>query len=162
MDDCLSSEWGFLAQWSVQPFPCLRFRSGLSPFWSSLSLFQSISSWGGPHTTSPPQYLFEFSGRINALKRKGLEEGWQACVTRERFTCGHKRLSERRGGIGHIKRSVCGDREVNWPSQDEGRTTTCTHSHSHPALRLMTFWLWTKPPHTTIFPLSFWAVYCFL
>lgn len=75
MDDCLSSEWGFLAHWSVQPFPCLRFHSGLSPFWSSLSLFQSISSWVGPHTTSLPQHLFEFSARINVLKRKGLEEG---------------------------------------------------------------------------------------
>lgn len=99
MDDCLSSERGLsLARSSVQPFPCLRFRSGLSPFWSSLSLFQSISSRVGPPLPPPrPSYHLPAaapplnpSTRINVLKRKELEEGWQACVTGERFTWGHK------------------------------------------------------------------------
>lgn len=129
MDDCLSSERGFLAHSSVQPFPCLRFRAGLSPFWSSLSLFQSISSREvhipPPCRTAP----FESSTRTNVLKRKGQEEGWQACVTRERFTWGHKSRGEREGGIAHIKGSVCGDREVNWPSQSEGWTA---HIHILP------------------------------
>lgn len=125
---------------SGQPFPCLRFRSGLSPFWSFLSLLKSISSWVGPHTTSLPQSLFEFSMRINVLKRKGLEEDWQACVTGERFTWGHKSWGERRGGISHTRGSVCGDREVNWPRQAEGRTAPHTPPAHTPIHALPSSW----------------------
>lgn len=96
------------------------------------SLFQSISSRISPHTTSLPQWLFEFSVRINVLKRKGLEEGWQACVTGERFTWGHKNQSERRGDMAHIKGSVCVDEKVSWPGQDEGRTAHTHHLHHLP------------------------------
>ncbi len=84
MDDCFSSEWGFLAHSSVRLFPCLRFRSRLFPFWSSLSLFHSISSWAGPHATSLLQCLFESSTRINVLKRKGARGGLTSlCYRRE-------------------------------------------------------------------------------
>lgn len=166
MDDCLSSERGFLAHLSVQPFPCLRFRFGLSPFWSSPSLFQSISSQIGPHTSSLLQCLFEFSMRINVLKRKGLEEAWQACVTAERFTWGHKSQGERRGDTAHIKGSACGDWEVNWPSKDEGRTAYTYHLQTlpFPPCPLVSDFLALDklPPPNYPPPLSHWAVYCFL
>lgn len=64
------------------------------------------------------------------VEKKGAEEGWQACVTGERFTWGHKSWGERRGGISHIKGSVCGDREVNWPSQVKDRTAHVHHLHT--------------------------------
>lgn len=149
MDDCLSSEWGFLTHSSVQPFPCLRFRSGLSPFWSSLSLFRSISRLRSPHTTSLPQCPFESSTRTNVLKRKGLEEAWQACVTGERFTWGHKSRGERGGGIAHIKGSVCGGKLTQpvW-RLDSPHTPPANHPiHTLPSGR----WLFSFGQNTPTF-----------
>lgn len=53
------------------------------------------------------------------VEKKG---GWQACVTGERFTWGHKSQGERRGDTAYIKGSVYGDREVKWPSPDSPYT----------------------------------------
>lgn len=47
------------------------------------------------------------------VKSKRGEEGRGACVTREKFTRGHKSLPERERAIAHIEGSVCGDTEVN-------------------------------------------------
>ena len=91
MDDCLSSARGLsLARSSVQPFPCLRFRSGLSPFWSSLSLFQSISSRVGsppPAPLVPPpcrSASFESLHEDKCVEKKGARGGLTSlCYRRE-------------------------------------------------------------------------------
>lgn len=87
-------------------------------------------------------------------KERGPEEGWQACVTTERFTWGHKSQGEREGGIVHIKGSVCEDREVNWPSQSRRLDSPYAPPAHTPIHTLPSGWrlfsLWTKHSHPNI------------
>ena len=125
--------WGgflffFLSHSSVWPFPCLRFRPGLSPFWSSLSLCQSISSRGV--LAAPPglsSHLNPRRGQMSWKERSSRRPVTSLYYRAEIYTGGHKSQGEREGGAAHIKGSECGDREVNWPSQSGGWTA---HLHT--------------------------------
>lgn len=114
--------------------------------------------WVSRSPSLPRCPSLNFPRRQMCWKERGLEEGWQACVTAERFTWGHKSQGEREGGIAHIKGSVCEDREVNWPSQSRRLDSPYappahTLIHTLPSgWRLFSFW--TKHPHPNI--LSLW------
>lgn len=108
-----------------------------APFWSSPCFFPPSAfiylKLRRPHTTSRAYSApFEPSRRTNVVKTKRGEEGWQACVAEERFTWGHKNWPERERAIAHIEGSMCGDTEVNWPSQSESWTAHIHHLHALP------------------------------
>ena len=114
-----------------------------------LNLFQVEQGHIPPPSQQQQQRLFEFSMRINVLKRKGTDK----LVLPERDLHGAIKAGvERRGGISHIKGSVWWGQGGKLTQQrrkagQPTHTTTCTHTRSRPALWPMTSWLWTKHPH---------------